>query len=146
MRVGVLGGGLLGCCVALELAERGHSVDLYERANEFVTGASLHNEGKIHLGYVYGNDPSLRTARMMARGATMFSPLLRRWIGSEIDRVAVSTPFIYVAHRRSMLKTEQTGAFLGKAHELVTALLNGRRPDYFGRALQAPPRQIQDLS
>ena len=37
----------------------------------------LRNEGKIHLGFVYANDPSLRSAReRMVEGAATFGLLL----------------------------------------------------------------------
>ena len=84
MRVAVLGAGLQGASVALELAAHGISCDLYDRENVCLRRASLHNEGKIHLGYVYGNDPSLNSARMMAKGAASFAPLLRRWVGETL--------------------------------------------------------------
>ena len=63
MRVAVLGGGLQGACVALELSRHGVKVDLYEKSDQCLSQASAHNEGKMHLGYVYANDRSLRTAR-----------------------------------------------------------------------------------
>jgi glycine/D-amino acid oxidase-like deaminating enzyme len=55
--VGVLGAGIMGCCLALELAQRGRRVDLLDLAPAPMTGASLHNEGKLHLGFVYAKDP-----------------------------------------------------------------------------------------
>src|SRR5215218_8071504 len=107
MRVAVLGGGLQGACVAMELADCGVAVHLYDRNAQCLTQASARNEGKIHLGYVYANDRSLGTARLMISGAVTFAPLMRRWIGTDIDRVAVSTPFEYVVHRDSMLTVEE---------------------------------------
>ena len=80
-RIAVLGGGLLGCCTALELARRGAEVVVFERNDALITSTSLNNDGKIHLGYVYGGDPTLQTARMMVRGATTFSPFLERHLG-----------------------------------------------------------------
>ena len=80
-RVAVLGAGLQGASVALELAANGVEVDLYDQAGHCLAGASSNNEGKIHFGYVYANDPSLRTARTLIEGALAFSPLLRRWLG-----------------------------------------------------------------
>ena len=76
--IAVLGAGLQGTCVALELAARGRRVDLYDRQSACLTGASLANEGKIHLGYVYANDASRRTARAMTRGALCFAPQIGR--------------------------------------------------------------------
>jgi len=62
--VAILGGGLTGCCTALVLAERGARVTLFDRADSLFARTSLHNEGKIHFGYVYARDSSLATARL----------------------------------------------------------------------------------
>jgi len=59
--------------------------------------ASLINEGKIHLGFVYANDPSRRTADLMLDGALAFGPLVGRWLGPMVDWSSVSArPFAYV--------------------------------------------------
>ena len=74
MRVGILGGGHQGCCVALALAERGIDVTVFDRNDELLSRAAVANEGKVHLGYMYANDPSLATARLMMQGAFAFAP------------------------------------------------------------------------
>ena len=56
MKVGVLGGGLQGCTVALALAERGAKVTIFDRNEALLTGVAIANEGKIHLGYMYAGD------------------------------------------------------------------------------------------
>jgi 2-polyprenyl-6-methoxyphenol hydroxylase-like FAD-dependent oxidoreductase len=61
--IAVLGAGLQGTCIALELARRGFDVDLLDQDLEPLNRASLRNEGKIHLGFVYAKDATLRTAR-----------------------------------------------------------------------------------
>ena len=107
MHVAVVGGGIQGCAVALELARRDVSVSLYERRDRLFGGASRRGEGKIHLGFVYAADESLRTARLMARGAAQFEPALRRWIGDGVERLTFSAPFNYVVHARSMRTPEE---------------------------------------
>ena len=96
MRVAVLGAGLQGACIALELARRGARVDLIEQDALAVNRASARNEGKIHLGFVYAKDETLRTARLMVRGALAFRPLLSRWTGGAFDRLVPSAPFSYL--------------------------------------------------
>ncbi|QDT41424.1 D-amino acid dehydrogenase small subunit [Gimesia alba] len=78
----VLGAGLQGTCVALSLAHRGHAVTLIESHPAPLRAASLRNEGKIHLGFVYVLDHSGSTQRKMLEGALCFSPLLDRWCGA----------------------------------------------------------------
>ena len=59
-RIAILGAGGLGVCTALELANRGYLVDLYEENNAPVKKASYVQEGKIHLGLIYAMDRDLQ--------------------------------------------------------------------------------------
>ncbi|MGH9270727.1 MAG: FAD-dependent oxidoreductase, partial [Ilumatobacteraceae bacterium] len=142
MRVAVLGGGLQGACVALELSARGVAVDLFEAQERCLTRASAQNEGKIHLGYVYANDASLSTARTMVRGGLSFASLLRRWLGDAIDSVPVSRPFNYVVHRSSLLEPDRVEAHLLACRELALEAAGGRAIDYFGADPLAAPVQM----
>lgn len=94
--VAVLGAGLTGIATALELAHRGYAVALVDQDNRAVNRASLRNEGKIHLGLIYANEPGLATARLQLNGALRFRQLLSRWLGPRADSLSLSTPFIYV--------------------------------------------------
>ena len=107
MRVAVLGGGGVGVCAALEIARHGHDVDLYEQDAQPILRASRVNEGKIHQGILYAKDPSLRTARVMIRGALTFTACLARWIDVGPDSLHLSTPFIYAVHRDTMVDLDR---------------------------------------
>jgi glycine/D-amino acid oxidase-like deaminating enzyme len=109
-RIAVLGAGIVGACAALELARRGHAVDLYDERTEAVAGASRNNEGKIHLGLVYAHDPSMRSARTMIQGAVHFLACLNRWIDIHPDDLPVSTPFVYAVHEGTMASVEALAA------------------------------------
>ena len=141
-RVAVLGGGLQGACVALELASAGIAVDLYDKNERCLTQASAQNEGKLHLGYVYANDRSLRTARTMVAGAISFAPLMRRWLGSGLDTVAVSAPFHYVVHRDSLLRVAEVEEHFRAAHAIALEASNGEKVDYFGSDYRVAPRRM----
>lgn len=80
MLVGVLGGGLQGCCVAVALAERGATVVLFDKNDSLLSRTAVANEGKIHLGYMYAGDPTLSTAKTMMTGALSFAPFLERYL------------------------------------------------------------------
>ena len=82
MWVGVLGGGLQGCCTALALAERGLNVVLLDQNQALLERTAVANEGKIHLGYMYAGDPTLSTARIMMEGALAFAPFMERYLGT----------------------------------------------------------------
>jgi glycine/D-amino acid oxidase-like deaminating enzyme len=135
MRIGILGGGLQGCCAALSLAARGVDVSLFDRNDELLSRAAVANEGKIHLGYMYANDPSHSTARMMMRGALAFAPFFSRHLGVALDAMTVSRPAAYVVHRDSQRSPQQVSQYLATVHALVREASDGMRDAYFGRDL-----------
>ena len=107
MRVAILGGGCTGACAALELAAKGHAVDLYDENPTPISRAGRNNEGKIHLGLLYAKDRSLRTAELMITGALHFASCLNRWIDFSPDTVTFSTPFYYGVHRGTMVSVDE---------------------------------------
>ena len=119
MRVGILGGGLQGCCVALSLAERGIEVVLFDRNDRLLSQAAVANEGKIHLGYMYANDPSHSTARLMMQGALSFAPFFSRHLGLTKGSMKVSRPAAYVVHRDSQRKPEQISQYLASVPAMI---------------------------
>ena len=138
MRVAVLGAGMQGVCIALELADRGVDVELIDRAGDLMTGSATANEGKIHLGYVYGADRSLDTARRMIDGAMVFAPLIRRWIGLALDDVSLSSGFIYAVHRDSQLTSEEVESHLSCCTEMIAKASTRPGSDYFGKTVSRP--------
>jgi hypothetical protein len=140
MRVGILGGGLQGCCVALSLAERGIDVTLFDRNDELLSRAAVANEGKIHLGYMYANDPSHSTARMMMQGALAFAPFFVRHLGLSKDSMTVSRPAAYVVHRDSQRSPDEVSRYLNGIHSLIREASEGRGDAYFGLELSDGPR------
>jgi hypothetical protein len=140
MHVAVLGGGLVGCCTALALAERGVRVTLIDRNERLLSRAAVANEGKVHLGFIYANDPTLSTARMMMRGALSFAPFFARHLGAPIDGFATSDPAVYLVHRDSQRTTEQISDYFARVHGLIRETAEGRPQAYFGMDLGAPVR------
>ena len=126
--------------MALELAHRGVAVELFERRPAAMEGASRHCEGKLHLGFVYAADDSLRSARLMARGAGAFMPALRRWIGAAADALPVSQAFHYAVHRDSLHTPDELEvrygeiARLAREHVAAGAHPGERRPEHLERA------------
>lgn len=115
--VAVLGAGLMGSCLALALAERGFHVSVFERREQALLEASLHCEGKLHLGFVYAADPSFRTARRMQQGAAAFLPVLARWLPRDALAGCLSHPFLYAVHRESQLPPEAIAAHFARVRE-----------------------------
>jgi glycine/D-amino acid oxidase-like deaminating enzyme len=102
-RIVVLGAGLTGAAVALALAQAGRAVTNVDQDERPLNRASLRNEGKIHLGFIYAHDASLATARLQLAGALAFRALLAAWIGPRAASLRLSTPFTYLVAHDSLL-------------------------------------------
>jgi glycine/D-amino acid oxidase-like deaminating enzyme len=137
MHVGVLGGGLQGCCAALALAERGVRVTISDRNDTLMSRAAVANEGKIHLGYMYAGDPTLLTARTMLRGALAFAPFFQRTIALDPKNFRLSAPAAYVVHRDSQHDCEEVLGYANAVHELVQEAAANDPTAYFGSELPA---------
>lgn len=138
MTIAVLGAGLQGVLCALELAELGHHVVIFDAASGALQKASLHNEGKIHIGYVYAKDSSDRTANLMAEGASRFSELLDRWWPAANIEATSSDPFDYLVMPESL---EPADWIAGRFRQIEAAMAhNLSKPgrSYLGQKHLAP--------
>jgi glycine/D-amino acid oxidase-like deaminating enzyme len=129
--VAILGAGIQGACAALALAARGCRVELFDQAREPVTQASLWNEGKIHLGLIYANDPRNRTSHILLQGAPHFDSALRRLTGRSRPAGLVSSPFNYVVHRTSQLSVDAVAAHFGAVASRYRAVRSATGLSYF---------------
>lgn len=102
-RVAVLGAGIMGSAVAIQLARRGLDVTVIDRESAAMAAASRWNEGKIHLGYIYGADPTLSTAQHVLSGGLRFPDLLRELIDAELTGHTTTDDDIYLVHRASVV-------------------------------------------
>jgi hypothetical protein len=125
----------------LALAERGVDVALFDQNEILLSRTAIANEGKIHLGYMYANDPSLATARMMMRGALAFPPFFSRHLGLPASSLTVSRPASYVVHRDSQRTPEQVLHYLTAVHALISEESERNGSDYFGRDLRGELRR-----
>lgn len=129
----IVGGGLQGAAIALELAHRGRRSVIFDQDARVMNRASLRNEGKIHLGLIYAADPTFSTASILLQGALTFAPLLRRWLGVRWHEVALSTPFAYLVAPDSLWDPESLAAHYDRlAQECRRRLLDDARLDYLG--------------
>src|SRR5947207_5333082 len=101
-RIAILGGGMLGTCTALELARRGRRSTLFEGASTLIQGASRWSEGKIHLGFVYAGDPTLRTTQRLIPGGLAFAGLVSRLVHCPLDPFITAEDEIFLVHRESI--------------------------------------------
>lgn len=104
----MLGAGIQGCSAALALAHAGWAVTVVDRGARPFLGASRRGEGKIHLGYVYANEPGRATADLMVEGALTFASLLDPWLASPAEwSTMLSTPFAYAVPDSSMVPVDK---------------------------------------
>jgi hypothetical protein len=149
MRVAILGAGIMGTSLALFLARRNIEVSLFDREDAPMACASRWNEGKIHLGYLYGADPSMRTARHLLPGGLAFGRLISDLVGSDIAPHTTPDDDIYLVHRRSVVNAEALTSSFKKVSALVRN--HAQASDYLAdvsaaRAIPLSREELQDLS
>jgi glycine/D-amino acid oxidase-like deaminating enzyme len=118
-RIAVLGSGIMGSSAALLLARRGHDVSLYDASSEPFSAASRWNEGKIHLGFMYSADPSLKTARRILPGGLAFKAQAENLIGCPIDTSTTPVDDIYLCHKDSVVGADAMQGYLQAVASLV---------------------------
>jgi len=117
----------------MALQWQGYAVTLIDKAPDCMTRASLRNEGKIHLGFVYGNDVSFRTSGLMLRSSLAFAGLIEKWLKARLDWVSLmSHPFVYVIAHDSMVSPETLFANYEKLQIAYQAAVGNEGSDYFG--------------
>jgi glycine/D-amino acid oxidase-like deaminating enzyme len=138
----VLGAGIQGCCAALALRQLGFRVRLYDKSGALMNRASLNQEGKIHLGFVYARDASMLTARTMIEHALRFAPALESLVGSAIDwEPHLSERFHCGIHRDSSLTMDEHVAHFNALEGIYQEAADDRRLHYLGRR----PKRIWSL-
>jgi len=149
-RIAILGAGGLGACAALELSQRGYTIDLYEEHSAPIQKASYANEGKIHVGFIYAMDRSFHTAEQMLVGAVYFMEYLQRWVDVNPEEM-VSTPFYYLVHRGSLMQASELNVHYQRCCQVFDQLSGGGKKKYLGLfdSLEAnllPKSRIQDVA
>lgn len=132
--VGVLGGGIMGCCLALELARRGRRVTLVDRAPMPMMKASLHNEGKLHLGFVYGKDPHKATHGLLARGSLAFARILESLTAQPLETLRPSAPFHYYVPADSQLQVDAVHRHFDDVEQMLRETCRATGDTYLGAA------------
>lgn len=129
----ILGAGIMGCCLSLELAQRGYRVDLIDLASSPMTGASLHNEGKLHLGFVYANDPSKETHSLMIRGSLSFCRIIKKLTGHNVNELYPSQPFHYYIPIDSQLDLDAINNHFSDVEEAIHKITLKTGDHFLGR-------------
>lgn len=132
-KIAVLGAGIQGVCVALALGKQGYKVTLIDQASDCMRRTSLVNEGKIHMGYVYANDVSFKTPRLMLQAALQFAPLIENWTPIAINWADItSNPFTYIVMPDSLLSPEQLLNQYNRLEQEYLAFSQVNKVNYLG--------------
>ena len=98
-KIKVLGAGIFGCCIAIELAKTGYEVVLIEQDSDIMQRASKLNHNRIHFGFHYPRSP--RTARQSLEGLITFLLQFK-------DSIVFDFPNYYmVSKKNSRVTTEE---------------------------------------
>lgn len=118
-RIAVLGSGIMGSSAALLLARRGHHVTLFDATSEPFSAASRWNEGKIHLGFIYSADPTLKTARTLLPGSLAFKSQVENLIGCPIDTSITPADDLLLCHKKSVVAPDAMLGYLQAVASMV---------------------------
>jgi len=118
-RIAILGGGMFGTCAALALARRGQPVVLVDGASDILEGAGRWNEGKIHLGFLYGGDPSLNTASRLIPGGLAFPDVIERLLDRDVSEFATTDDDLFLVHEKSVVTAAEYALYADRAASLI---------------------------
>jgi glycine/D-amino acid oxidase-like deaminating enzyme len=116
--VAVIGGGVFGCSVAVELANAGHQVTLFEQAPQLMRGASRNNHNRLHLGYHYPR--SISTAEQCIVGYRQYRARFPESVYTDFEKVYC------IAEQGSRTSSEQYLAFCDRL-KLPYAVIDPKR-------------------
>ena len=105
---------------------------VFEREDALFSRASVANEGKVHLGYVYAADRSFRTAARLIEDALVFRPVLERWMTSAAFDACVYAPFRYVVPPDSALPVAEIKRHFARVEAHVDARSRAPERRYLG--------------
>jgi len=101
----VIGGGIFGCTSAITLSNNGYTVDLLEKENDLMKGASSINQYRLHKGYHYPR--SKNTAKECIEGIRQFE--------RKYEPCVVKSPIKHlygIAEKDSLINADQYKSFL----------------------------------
>jgi glycine/D-amino acid oxidase-like deaminating enzyme len=138
-----MGAGLTGASAALELARMGVRVTLFDQDERTMNRASLRNEGKIHLGFVFSQDLSGESSNLQLHGALRFRRLLAQWVGERANTLKLSHPFVYLVPQDSIASPDELAGRFEKLDETYREELSADPDtDYFGQRPTSLSRRI----
>lgn len=130
----VLGGGLQGCCVALMLRKHCYEVKIVDKSKDIFDRASLNQQGKIHLGFNWGLDTSLKTGKKLMLDALYFAPYLEYLLGKKINwEKFKSINYNALVAKDSMLSPDELDAYFQKLQTIYGDYIKNEKLTYLGK-------------
>lgn len=117
MKIAVIGAGVFGCLVSLELANCGHEVTLYEKDFTILNGATAKSQNRLHLGLHYPRD--LETALQSVSGFTTFKNKFPEAINLEFEN------FYAISNENSRVSATEFEEFARSAGIQITRNTEG---------------------
>ena len=84
--------------------------------------ASRWNEGKIHLGFLYAADPSLRTALRLLPGGLAFKGIVEQLLSVSLDHCITREDEIYMIRRDSIVNPDAAAHYFKQVKHLLQDL------------------------
>lgn len=129
----VLGAGIQGVCIALMLAKHGYKVQLIDKNWSIINRSSLIQEGKIHLGFVYGMDKSHATGHRMITDALHFAPYMNYLLGQQVPWEHLkSKSNVYLVIRDSMISADEANSYFDNLDSEFQKRIKNNDLNYLG--------------
>ena len=149
----VLGGGIQGCCIALMLRKHGYEVTIVDKSEDIFNRASINQQGKIHLGFNWGLDTSLKTGKKLMLDALYFAPYLEYLLDEKINWEKLkSTNFNALVAKDSLLSSDEIGTDFQARHTIYLIYMKnekltdlGKRPERLFQKTLLPKQVNPDL-
>ena len=130
----VLGGGIQGCCIALMLRKHDYDVKIIDKSNDIFNRASLNQEGKVHMGFNWGMDASLKTGKKLLLDSLHFAPYLEYLLGKKVNWEKLkSTKFNYLVAKDSLLSADEIESYYKTLQTIYCQYLEDEKLTYLGK-------------
>ena len=142
----IMGAGIQGCCIALLLSKYYKNITIIEQENHIMLKSSAAQEGRVHLGFLYANDKSMKTGYKMLNDALNFSNCI------DWNRMK-SKKYLYLNEINSLLTEEQVDEYFEKIQTKYNELIStnkslnylGEQPNHLYTKIKIPDYLNKDM-